>query len=245
MRIDTMATKLKPEPKTAIERVAAISQRYGAMISKQAELLERYDAVQAEARPIAERCKIAMASWQAQLPKPPPPKPIVRSAAAVALIGSDLLSPQPEAEINPPPPPPTFAGQFELRALTEEAENIQEALRLLAGELTSSRKQHSQKVAEERGEAYKAIVSNIVDISLALGAAIEEHHGFLNEVRLDSAAWRYLRPVDLTAFGELSEAGSILVRLVTDAVEKKHVGAGKIPKWNPALSLSMLQNLGD
>ena len=237
--------KLKSEPKTAIERIAAVSPRYSALISKQAELLARQDAVLAEARPLSESCKRAMASWQAQLPKPKPPKPIVRSAAAVALIGSDLLSPQPEEEINPPPPPPTFAGQFELRALTDEAENIQEALRLVATELTSSRKEHSQKVAKERGEAYKLIVSNIIDIARGLGTAIEEHHAFLNEIRLDSVAWRYLCPVDLTAFGELDEAGSILMRLVTDAVERGHVSSGKIPKWNPALSLSQLQNLGD
>ena len=242
-----MATKpqTKPEPKTAIERIADVSPRYSALISKHAQLLSRYDAVIAEARPLSEICKRAMESWQAQLPKPKPPKPIVRNAAAVALIGSDLLSPQPEAEINPPPPPPTFDGQFELRALTEEAGNIQEALRLLAGELTSSRKEHSQKVARERGEAYKLIVSNIIDIAVGLGTAIEEHHAFLNEVRLDGAAWRYLRPVDLTAFGELHEASSILMRLVTDAVERGHCGAGKIPKWAPSMSLSLLQNLGD
>jgi hypothetical protein len=241
-----MATKPHTtKPKTTIERIADVSPRYSALISKHSQLLSRYDAVIAEARPISEICKRAMESWQAQLPKPKPPKPIVRNAAAVALIGSDLLSPQPEEEINPPPPPPTFEGQFELRALTEEAENIQEALRLLAGEITSSRKEHSQLVAKERGAAYKLIVSNIVDIAVGLGTAIEAHHAFLNEMRLDSAAWRYLRPVDLTSFGELSEAGSILVRMVADAVEKKHVGSDKIPKWNPALSLSMLQNLGD
>jgi hypothetical protein len=242
-----MATKpqTKSEPKTQIERILKISPRYSALVSKQAELLARQDAVLAEARPLSESCKRAMASWQAQLPKPKPPKPIVRSAAAVALIGDGLLSPQSEEEINPQPPPPAFAGQFELRALTDEAENIKEALRLLAGELTSSRKEHSQKVAKERGAEYTAIVERVVDTVLALGDAIEEHHAFLDQQRLDSAAWRYLRPVDLTAFGELNEAGSILMRLVTDAVALGHVSGEKAPKWNPALSLSQLQGLGD
>jgi hypothetical protein len=240
-----MAKQPKSEPKNQLQRIEEISPRYSALISKQAELLMRQDAVLAEARPLNEICKRAMESWQAQLPKPKPPKPVVRNAAAVALIGDGLLSPQPEEEINPPPPPPTFAGQFELRDLTEEAENIQEALKLLATELTKARKEHSQKVAKERGEAYKLIVSSIIDIAVGLGTALEAHTAFLNEVRLDAAGWGYLRPIDTTAFGELHEDGSILRSLILNAVERGHVSGGAIPKWSPALSLSQLQSLGD
>jgi hypothetical protein len=237
-----MATK-KQEPKSQLERIRDTYPRYADLIVKQSSLLARQEIVQALAVPLAERGKRAMASWQAQLPKPKV-KPVVRHAGAVALL-DDLLPEQTHEELNPPPPRPSWDGEVELIELSAEAEAIQVALKYLAPELTKARREHSQRVAKERGAEYQAIVERVVDSVLALGSAIEGHHAFLDQQRLDAVAWRYLRPVDLTAFGELDEAGSILMRLVTDAVERGHVSGERIPKWNPALSLSQLQNLGD
>ena len=239
-----MATKPQTtKPKSQLERIRDIYPRYADLIVKQAELLARQEVVHALAVPLAERGKHAMASWQAQLPKPKV-KPVVRHAGAVALL-DDLLPEQTHEELNPPQPRPSWDGEVELSELSAEAESIQEALKLLAGELTKARREYSKMVAAERGEEYQSRVARVVDTVLALGNAIEEHHAFLNEIRLDAVAWKHFRQVDMTAFGELDEAGSILMRLVTDAVERGHVSGGKIPKWNPALSLSQLQNLGD
>jgi hypothetical protein len=233
----------KPEPKSLLSRIRDIYPRYADLLVRQSELLARQEAAYAEARPLAERGKRAMESWQAQLPKPKA-KPIVRHVGAVALVG-DLISEQPAEELNPPAPRPSWDGEDQLRELSAEAEAIQEALKLLAPELTNARRQHSLLVAKERGAEYQVIIGRVVDIVRGLGDAIQEHHAFLNEIRLDAVAWKHFRQVDLTAFGSLDEDGSILMRLVRDAVERGHVSGDKIPKWNPALSLSQLQNLGD
>jgi hypothetical protein len=238
-----MAKQPKSEPKSKLEKIAETYPRYSSLLQKQSELLARQEAVHAEARPLAERGKRAMASWQAQLPKPKA-KPIVRHAGAVALLDG-LLPDQPADELNPPPPRPSWDGEVQLRELSAEAESLVEALKLIAEPLKRARREYSLRVAKERGEAYKLIVSNIIDIAVGLGTALEAHTAFLNEMRLDAAGWRYLRPIDTTAFGEINEDGSIIRSLILNAVEQGHVSGGQIPKWNPALTLSMLQNLGD
>jgi hypothetical protein len=255
----------KTEPKTQLERIAAVHPKYSALLARQAQLTARYDEIIAEVNgpkgrvdgtvngttgavryndvPLAEQARRSQVAWVSQAPKPVA-KPVVRNEAAVALIGSDLLSPQPEAETNPEPPRPSWNGERRLSELSSELDTIVEALRLIAIEIPKARLEYSLKVAAERGAAHQGLIERIVDISRGLGDALQDYNSFLDDVRNDSAAWRYLKPLDITAFGELNQPHSPLLNLIAQAVERGHVGGG-LPQWNPALSLSQLQSLGD
>jgi hypothetical protein len=144
MRTNKMATKsqTKPETKSQLERIRDTYPRYADLIVKQSALLVRQEVVHALAVPLAERGKRAMASWQAQLPRAKP-VPVVHHAGAAALLGELLPELTPE-QINPPPPRPSWDGEVELSELSAEAESIQEALKLLAGELTKARREYSK-----------------------------------------------------------------------------------------------------
>ena len=154
--------KLKSEP-THTDKIRSVHEKYAAILSKHAELTARFDEIIEEANgprgrvdgtvsvttgdvtyhpvPLSEQFRRSLESWVSQAPKPVA-KPVVRHSGAVALVG-DLLSPQPEAELNPPPPPPSWPGQDRLAALGAEAEAIQEALKLLQPEIAKARKQYS------------------------------------------------------------------------------------------------------
>jgi hypothetical protein len=199
--------------------------------------------VEPEVIPLAERGRRAMASWVAQLPKQKP-KPVVRHEGAVALVG-DLLSPQQEEEINPPQERPSWDGEDRLRELSAASESIAEALKLIAPEISKARKEYSKLVAAQRQGEYQEISERVVDCARALGDAIQDHHAFLNELRLDAVSWRYFRHIDLTQFGSLNDDSSPLRSLILDALERGHVPGGKIPQWSMPISISQLQNLGD
>jgi hypothetical protein len=120
--------KLKPEPKSQIERIAAVSPRYATLLTKHAELTARFEEIIEEANgprgrvdgvvdgktgavsynavPLAEQARRSQVAWVSQAPKPKP-KPIVRHAGAVALL-DDLLPEQAPEETSPAPPPPAF-----------------------------------------------------------------------------------------------------------------------------------------
>jgi hypothetical protein len=237
-----MATKpqTKPEPKSQLSRIRDTYPRYADLIVKQAELLARQEVVHAAAVPLAERGKRAMASWQAQLPKPKV-KPVVRHSGAVALL-DNLLPEQTHEELNPPPPRPSWDGEVELSELSAEAESIQEALKLLAPELPKARREYSKLVAAQRGEEYTAIVETIVDAANAFSETLLQHHVFINDRREDGVAWRYFRPIDVTThFGDLAEDFSPLRRLVLAAIEQRHVGAGKLKSVKIPVNVAYLQ----
>ena len=230
----------KPEPKSQLERIAEIYPLYSSLLQKHSELLARQEAVYAEAAPLAERGKLVQAPWQAQAPKPKPVK-IVRNAAAVALIGDDLLSPQPEAELNPPPPPTSWPGEQRLRELTAESEVIVEALKMLGQELTKARKQYSLMVAKERSSEHAALVDAVVDMARGLGTAIQSYYEFLNEQRLDAVSWKYFGPLNLEAFGNINEVDQPLLKLITQAIELNHVGGGKLTQWKMPADIALFQ----
>jgi hypothetical protein len=241
--------KLKTEPATQLERIAAVHEKYAAVLTKHAELTARFDAIIGEANgprgrvdgvvdgktgsvsyhavPLAEQARRSQVSWVSQAPKPVA-KPVVRHSGAVALVG-DLLSPQPVEEISPPPPPPSWSGAPRLAELSAEAEAIQEALKLLAPELARGRKEYSKLVAAQRGGEFSEIVERVVDAARALCTTLLEHHRFIDALRQDGVAYQQLRPLNLERFGNLDEPFSPLMQLILDAVEKKLVSADKIP----------------
>jgi hypothetical protein len=243
--------KLKSEPLTQLERIAAVHEKYSALVMRQAELIARYDAICEEANgpkgridgtvsgttgavtynpvPLAEQFRRSLASWTAQLPKFKP-KPIVRHEGAVKLV-SEFLEEQPPEEINPPAPQPLWNGEDKLRALGDEAEAIQEALKLIAPALAKGRRDYSKLVAEKRGAEYQTIAERVVDAAKAFGDALLAHHEFINQQRLDGVAYSTFRPLNLSRFGNLNEPDQPLLRTILDAFELGHVGAGKVPDW--------------
>jgi len=231
--------KTKSQPKTQIDRIRDVSPKYAALIEKHAELLARQEDVLKEIRPLAEQDRRARPSWTAQLPKPKP-KPIVRHAGAVALVG-DLLPEQPIEETSPPEPRPSWPGESRLRELSAESEAIAEALKLLVPEQMKARKAYSKAVAAQRGGEYSEIVERIVDSARALADAILSQHSFITELRNDGVAYRQFRPIDLSRFGNLNEPDTPLLRLVLDAFELGHVGAGKIPDLKMPADISLFQ----
>jgi hypothetical protein len=248
----------KPEP-TQLERIGAVSPRYQALLVKHAALTARFDEIIAEVNagspqtmrlsPAGDVVSITPAklslvdqaarqSWVAQLPKPPPPKPIVRDARAVALIG-DLLDPQPPEELAPQPLPPLWPEQDRYRALGAELESMQAALALISPEIEKARRDYSKKVAELRGGDYTERVARAVDAARELGGALLELHEFVNQARLDGVERRYFRLLNLSQFSDLGENSGPLQKLIADAIELRHVG-GKLPDWKMPAPLDYL-----
>ncbi|WP_426608738.1 hypothetical protein [Bradyrhizobium sp. McL0616] len=227
------------EPKTQIERIREISPRYADLLAKNAEFHARYEEVIAESRPLAEEARRSQVSWTAQLPKPKP-LPITRHAGAAALLG-DLLPEQPPEELTPPPPPPSWPGEKRLRELSADAESIAEAIKLLVLELKKARREYSLQVASLRGGEYADLSAAVVDAIKALGDAILQHHYFIDEQRRDSVGYQAFKPLNLERFGNLDEPGSPLMQTILNAVERGHVGAGKIPEWKMPADISLFQ----
>ncbi|MFK4537928.1 hypothetical protein ABIA00_006111 [Bradyrhizobium ottawaense] len=231
--------KIKTEP-TLIDRIREVHPRYSALLERQSELLDRQAAAQAEAAPLGQEERRALLGWVTQQPKPKP-RPIVRHAGAVDLVG-ELLSPQPIEEISPPPPPPTWAGEQRSRELGAELEAIAEALKLLAPEITKARKEYSKLVAAQRAAEYQKIVESIVDAARKLGDAAMAAHEFVDAARIDGVDRGHLRPLLLGELGDLAEQYSPLRSIIERAIELKHVGAGRRPDWrlpaSPALIYS-------
>jgi hypothetical protein len=249
--------KLKSEPKTKLDQIREVSPKYAALLEKSAELNARFDEIVEEANgpkgrvdgvvdgktgavsysavPLAEQARRSQVAWISQAPKPVA-KPVVRHSGAVALVG-DLLSPQPETDLNPPPPPPSWSGAPRLAELGAESEAIQEALKLLAPELTKVRRDYSKKVAELRGGDYTERVARAVDAARELGDALQALHDFVNEARLDGVEHRYFRPLNLSQFGDLDSGP--LKKLIADAIELRHTG-GKLPDWKMPAPLDYL-----
>jgi hypothetical protein len=242
--------KLKSEPKSQIEKIRETSPKYAALIEKSAALTARFDEIVEEANgprgrvdgtvdgktgavtyhpvPLAEQFRRSLASWTAQLPKFKP-RPIALHAGAVALLG-ELAPDQPSEDINPPPQP-LWNGEGKLRALGDEAEALQEALKLIAPALAKGRLEHSKAVVAQRSSEYQAIADRVVDAAKAFGDALLAHHEFINQQRLDGVAYSTFRPLNLSRFGNLNEPDQPLLRTILDAFELGHVGAGKIPDW--------------
>lgn len=227
-------------PMTTIDRIRTVSPRYAELLEKSAELTARHEAVLSEIAPLSEQERRTQVSWVAQTPKPQP-KPKHRHAGAVALVG-DLLSPQPAEELKPPPPRPSFPGEDRLRELGAESESISEALRLLASELAVARRSYSLQVATQRKDDYQQLAEAVVDAARKLGDAVLAHHEFIDELRRDGVGYQALRPLHLEPYGNLGEPGTILLRTIMDAVERGHIGAGKIPAWR--MPVDVMQNSG-
>ena len=227
------------KPKSTTDRIRDVDSHYANLLEKNHDLHARYEEVIEEIKPLAEQERRTQVGWVSQMPKPKP-QPIVRNAAAVALL-EGLISPQPEAEVNPPPPRPSWHGEQRLRELGEEAEAVSEAIKLLVPELARARKEYSRKVAAQRGAEYQAIVGRIVDAAKVLGDALIEHHEFINQQRLDGVSWRYFSPLNVNDFGNVDEDFSPLRRLILDAVEKGHVDASQIPDSKMPVDVAYLQ----
>lgn len=226
-------------PMTTIDRIREFSPRYSDLLAKNSELVARHEAVLAEIAPLSEQERRHNISWVAQAPRPQP-KPIKRHEGAVALVG-ELLSPQPKDELTPQPLPPAFPGEQRLRELGAESESISEAIRLLGPELKNARREFSTMVATQRKAEYQANAEAVTDAARALGDAILAHHAFIDELRRDGVGYQALRPLHLEPFGNLGEPGTILMRTIMDAVERGHVGAGKIPAWKMPTDILSLQ----
>lgn len=231
--------KIQSKPKTQLERIRAVDPHYAMLLERSQKLHLRQEELHHEIQPLAQEERRTQVSWVTQAPKPKP-QPIVRHAGAVALVG-DLLSPQPETELSPPPPRPSWPGEQRARELGAESEAISEAIKLLAPEIVSARKEYSKTVAAQRAAEYQVIVERVVEAAKALGDELLHHHEFINSQRLDGVSWRYFRPLNLDQFGNLDEPFTPLLGVITDAVEKGHVDTGKVPDWKMPVDLAYLQ----
>lgn len=256
-----MAKKSEP---TLIDRIRETHPKYAALLDKQRELLDRQGALYRELNDsapqtlvravdadgkervtlragkisLAETARRSVLGWVAQLPRPKP-QPTVRHEGAVELLG-ELLSPQPEHEINPPPLPPNWPDEPRYKEIGRELESIAEALKLLAPELTKARREYSKLVVAERAPDYQKLVETVVDASRRLGDAVLAAHEFVDQARLDGIERRYLKPLLMTEFGDISEPHSSLRSLIERAIELKHVGAGKRPTWKMPASPALI-----
>lgn len=225
----------KSEP-TLVERIRVVHPKYAALLTRQAELIERQAAAQNAANPLNQEERKVLLGWVAQLPKPKP-KPVVRHAGAVDLVG-ELLSPQPEEEINPPPPRPLWHGEKRHRELGAELESIAEALKLLAPELTKARREYSKLVWAKRGGNYKALAAKIADAAQRLGDVLLEHHEFVDCCRSDGVEWRFHKPVNVKPLGNVDEPHNALRELIESCVEQQ--GVGSLPTWRLPANIDLL-----
>jgi hypothetical protein len=232
----------KPEPKTQIERIRDVHPRYADLLERNSALIARQAEIVAEIKPLSEQER-RQPALITQAPKPKP-QPVKRHDGALALVGK-LLSPQREEELSPPPARPNWSGEERLRELGIESEAITEALRLLVPEIKKARLEYSKLVATKRGPEHTALVEKIVDAAKVLGSSMIEYHQFIDDQRQDSVAYRQFRPLNLERFGNLNEPSQPLMQLILDAVERGHVGAGKIPAdWKMPADI-MLANGGE
>jgi hypothetical protein len=216
----------KSDPKSQLDIIAETHQRYRDILVAHRDLLARQDALLAEAKPLNE-IQRKQPAFVTQAPKPKP-QPIKRHEGAVALIGT-LLPEQSAEEISAPAPRPNWEGEGRHREIGRELEAISEALKLLSPELAKARKEYSEKVAAQRGVEYAAIAERIVNASKALFDEILEHYRFLDTQRQNGVAYSLFKPLSLERFQNIDEPSSPLMALVLEAVEKKFVGADKIP----------------
>ena len=230
--------KIKSEPKTQIERIREVSPRYADLLVKNSELYAQREVAFKELRPLAEADRATRPDEMFPQRKAPP-KPIKRHSGAVSLVGH-LLTPQPEQEVNPPP---LYVSPTEnrRRELSEQIESLTEAILLLAPELRRAKRDYSAKVAGQLRSEYVAHVEAVVDTAKGLGDAIFAHHEFINARRLDGVAYQEFRPIRLDSFGNLDDPYAPLMRVILEAVERGHVGAGKIPTWKMSAGIWSLQ----
>ena len=231
--------KIASKPKSQLDRIREVSPHYADLLQKNRHLHDRYEELIGEIKPLAEQSRRVQVGWVSQMPKPKP-QPVVRHRGALALVG-DLISPQPEEEINPPPPRPSWHGEQRLRELGEEAEAVSEAIKLLVPELARARREYSRKVAASRRAEYADRVERVVNAARALGDSLIEHHEFIYAQNLDGVDLKYLAPLSVSAFGNVDEKFSPLLALIHDAVQKRHVSAGQIPAWRMPIDLAYLQ----
>lgn len=231
--------KIQAKHKTQLDRIRAVDAHYAMLLEKNQDLHARQEEVHAETQRLGQEERRSQVSWVVQAPKPKR-QPVVRHSGALALVG-DLISPQPEEEINPPAPRPSWPGEQHARELGQESEAISEAIKLLAPEISRARKTYSQQVAAQRNAEYTEIAERIVEAAKVLGDALIEQHTFINSQRLDGVSWRYFRPLNLNDFGNVDEDFSPLRKLILDAGEKKHIAAGQIPDWKMPVDVAYLQ----
>ena len=179
--------KIKSEPKTQLQRIAAVSPRYAALLEKSAELRAREEELIAEIKPLAEQQRRSQIGWVSQTPKPKPRPAVVRHEGAVALLG-DLLPEPTLEEVATPAPRPSWPGEQRLADLGAESEAITEAIKLLLPALSAARRDYSKLVAAQRGAEYSAVVERIVDAAKTFGDALLDHHRFIDGQRLDGVA---------------------------------------------------------
>jgi hypothetical protein len=229
--------KIKTEPKSKLDVIAETHPRYRDLLVAHRDLIAQQDALLAEAKPLNE-IERKQPAFVTQAPKPKP-KPVIRHAGAVALIG-DLLPEQSVEEISPPAPRPNWEGEGRHREIGRELEAISEALKLLSPELTKARNEYSRLVATQHGAEYSGLAERAVDAARDLGVALLAIHNFVNDARLNGVERKYFRPLNLEAFGDLAGDYAPLRALILRAVELGHVGAGKLPDWKMPAPLDYL-----
>ncbi len=250
------------KPTTQLDRIREVSPRYADLLEACEKYTARFDEIKREvggnastwltqldsannivsqgweeslgARAVRNR------SWVDETPRQnqPKPRPVVRHAGAVELLG-DLLPPQPDSEVNPPPLPQAWPERDRYQSLAAEQESINEALKLLSIEIEHERKSYSKQVAEQRLAAYSERVERAVDAARSLGDAIVEIYAYLNQARFDGVELRHFKPVNLEQFGDL-RGGSPLYEMIANAVQNGHVGGGKLPSWKVPGPLALL-----
>ncbi|PDT67812.1 hypothetical protein, partial [Bradyrhizobium sp. C9] len=118
---------------------------------------------------------------------------------------------------------------------------VQIALDYIGKEIEKARREYSKQVAARRLSEYSSLVETAVDAARELGDAILAMHGFADEMRLIGAEHRDFKIMySLQNFGDLAEPFSPLKALITEAVEKGHVGGGKLPAWKLPAPLELL-----
>jgi hypothetical protein len=176
-------------------------------------------------------------TWSSEAPKPQP-KQRPRHARGAALL-EGLIEPQSEEELSPPPLKPEWPREELYRQIAREQEDITEALKILGPAIEAARKEHSQRLGAARADDYSALVEHAVDAAREFGDAIIALFEFTNEARLDSIDRKHFRALNLHSF-DIAESSHPLQRLIEDAVQKKHVGAKKMPEWKLSAPIELL-----
>lgn len=225
---------------------ARLSDRLQELVALEAELLDQVHKPQpgtettldVEGISLAEQSRRQAISWVEQSPKPKA-FPVQRHPGAVALLG-DLLPPPVPEEVRQPEHRESWPGSAKLKELGDLIEAAREAQKLIHPHLARARAEGSAKLCEMRKPEYQALVAKIADATKALGDLLVQHHGFIDELRCQGAAWSFLRPLNLEPFGSVDDRSSVLRQVIADAIEAGHVPPEADPKWSMPTDLQRL-----
>jgi hypothetical protein len=218
----------KPSPTlgdVAPDWVEAVAKLVG-LNARREELIAKIPALKKAMAP-------GLALYEEQNIGPPPkaPEPRKASAGAAALLGSKFTPPAVLPEPVGQRVPPQIS---ELRKISGEIAQIDEALAFLQPQLTKVHLEGSARLCELLLPEYRVIAGRICAALVELGRAHVEHDQFMKRHR--SAVKAKLRPIHgAGSLGDPRDAASELRRLLEWAIECGHFSRDQMPKeWERA-----------